>query len=144
MGNGFFDALRTGQFDAVAVCSKLDAMRASATVEADKTMITGRIQKEVGMQSYNDRLRQFLEQQYRLVAMKAREGKSEPRQYGGGGHADGRDDHAGAASGAAGFAELLTHIRRLGDQQAEIKAQLARLEAASRGAAGVIAPSAGD
>ena len=62
--NGFFDALRTGQFDAVAVCSKLDAMRASATVEADKTMITGRIQKEVGMQSYNDRLRQFLEQQY--------------------------------------------------------------------------------
>ena len=99
--NGFFDALRTGQFDAVAVCSKLDAMRASATVEADKTMITGRIQKEVGMQSYNDRLRQFLEQQYRLVAMKTREGKSEPRQYGGGGYADGRDEHAGAASGAA-------------------------------------------
>ena len=115
-------------------------MRASATVEADKTMITGRIQNEVGMQSYNDRLRQFLEQQYRLVAMKAREGKSEPKQYGGGGYADGRDEYAGAASGA-GFAELLTHIRRLGDQQAEIKAQLesnsarlARLEAASGGA----------
>ena len=39
----FFEALRAGLFDAKAVCSTADAMRATATVLDDKAMITDRI-----------------------------------------------------------------------------------------------------
>ena len=70
---GYFEALRSGQFDAKEVCSKLDAAKCNATVEADKTMIMEQITAEVGLKRYNDQLRHFLEQQYRLVAMAARD-----------------------------------------------------------------------
>ena len=121
--DGFFEALHAGRFDAKDVCSRLDAMQASATVEADKQMITSRIQKEIGMQSYNKQLRQFLEGQYRLVAMKVRE-----RKQHGVGHKGGDGEQANAASGAE-FAELLTHIRRLGDAQAAMGAAQAAMGA---------------
>ena len=68
----FFNALRDGVFDAKAVCNTVDAMQATASIEEDKIMITDRIAREVGLNSYNEQLRQFLEHQYRLVAIKAR------------------------------------------------------------------------
>jgi hypothetical protein len=37
----FFDELGSGAFDAKAVCSDIDAMKAMASVEEDKTMISG-------------------------------------------------------------------------------------------------------
>ena len=123
--DGFFEALHAGRFDAKDVCSRLDAMQASATVEADKQMITSRIQKEIGMQSYNKQLRQFLEGQYRLVAMKVRERNDTPKQHGVG-HKGGDGEQADTASGTE-FAELLTHIRRLGDAQAAMGAQQAAI-----------------
>ena len=60
--SGFFEALRAGQFDAKAVCNLLDATKANATVEADKEMILGKIKQSVGLDSFNEQLRQFLEQ----------------------------------------------------------------------------------
>ena len=36
---GFFDALGAGLFDAKALCSTIDAMKATASVAEDKTMI---------------------------------------------------------------------------------------------------------
>ena len=59
---GLFEALHAGQFDAKAVTSEVDAMRANATIEADKTMIMHRITQEIGLEHYNQRLRRFLEQ----------------------------------------------------------------------------------
>ena len=50
---GFFRALRAGSFDTKAVCSTIDAKRATATMEADKTMIMGKIQQDVGLDEYN-------------------------------------------------------------------------------------------
>ena len=67
----FFAALRRGQFDAKAVSGAVDAMKATASVAADKAMITDRIKQELSMDSYNDQLRRFLADQYKLVAMRA-------------------------------------------------------------------------
>ena len=58
----FFEALREGRFNAKAVAGALDAMKAEATIEADKAMITDLIQRELTIDSYNDQLRRFLEQ----------------------------------------------------------------------------------
>ena len=113
----FVEALRAGQFDAKAVCSTLDARKATATVEADKAMITARIEEQLSIQSYNQRLRRFLEGQYRLTAMRGRRNDA---------GADGRRGSRVKASGsgpalqlrsgegAAGeFAEVLKHLQRM-------------------------------
>ena len=78
----FFEALRAGAFDAKAVCGAVDAMRANATVEADKVMITSRIEKEVGLNSYNNQLRSFLEEQYTLAAVRGSTGRNKDSSSG--------------------------------------------------------------
>jgi uncharacterized membrane protein YgcG len=124
---GFFNALRRGVFDAKAVCSKVDAMQTMATVEADKTMIMNRIKKEVGLEKYNEQLRQFLEEQYKLVALKAQDGRVGGGREGGGsgdggGGSSGGDGIGGGGGtmrgnaqqgGSADFGELLKHMRRM-------------------------------
>ena len=82
---GFFAALGSDSFDAKAVCSTIDAMEAMASVEEDKTMITERIKEEVGISSYNEQVRQFLEQQYKFVALRSR-GRQTNRSGGANGH----------------------------------------------------------
>jgi hypothetical protein len=112
---GIFDALGSGAFDAKAVCSTIDAMKAMASVEEDKTMITDRIKEEVGLDSYNEQVRQFLEQQYRLVASTSR-GKQAHRSGGTNGHTGGSSNvqhRAGGDSSGGDFAEVLKHLRRL-------------------------------
>jgi hypothetical protein len=116
---GFFDALGSGAFDAKAVCSTIDAMKAMASVEEDKTMIMERIKEEVGLDSYNGQVRQFLEQQYKFVAL--RSGGMQTNRSGGGsghsGHTGGSSSAqhlaGGDSSGGDGFTEVLKHLRRL-------------------------------
>ena len=114
---GFFDALESGAFDAQAVCSTIDAMKAMASVEEDKTMITERIKEEVGISSYNEQVRQFLEQQYKFVALRSR-GRQTNRSGGANGHTGLGSSSAehlagGDSSGGDGLAEVLKHLRRL-------------------------------
>jgi hypothetical protein len=117
---GFFAALGSGAFDAKAVCSTIDAMKAMASVEEDKTMITGRIKDEVGISSYNEQVRQFVEQQYKFVALRSR-GRQTNRSGGannghtGLGSSSSRAEHTagGDSSGGDGLAEVLKHLRRL-------------------------------
>jgi hypothetical protein len=90
-------------------------------------MIMDRIKKEVGLEKYNEQLRQFLEEQYKLVALKAQDGRA-----GGGREGDGGGDGGGSSSsgdgvggcggtmrdnaqqgGSADFGELLKHMRRM-------------------------------
>ena len=66
----FLGALRGGQFNAKAVCSTVDAVQATATEAADKEMILSTIKTAVGLEQYNEQLRQFLVAQYSLAAMK--------------------------------------------------------------------------
>jgi hypothetical protein len=66
----FFAALRGGSFNAKAVCSTVDAMEATATEEDDKEMILESITRKVGLKEYNEQLRQFLVEQYSLMAMR--------------------------------------------------------------------------
>jgi hypothetical protein len=112
---GIFDALGSGAFDAKAVCSTIDAMKAMASVEEDKTMITDRIKEEVGLDSYNEQVRQFLEQQYKFVALTSR-GRQAHRSGGTNGHAGGSSNvqhRSGGDSSGGDFAEVLKHLRRL-------------------------------
>jgi hypothetical protein len=113
---GFFDALGSSAFDAKAVCSTIDAMKAMASVEADKTMITERIKDEVGISSYNEQVRQFLEQQYKFVALRLR-GRQANRSRGANGHtgsgSSSAQNRAGGDSSGGDFAEVLKHLRRL-------------------------------
>jgi hypothetical protein len=66
----FFAALRGGSFNAKAVCSTVDAIEATATEKDDKEMILESITRKVGLREYNEQLRQFLVEQYSLVAMR--------------------------------------------------------------------------
>jgi hypothetical protein len=113
---GFFDALGSDSFDAKAVCSTIDAMEAMASVEEDKTMITERIKEEVGIDSYNEQVRQFLEQQYKFVALRSR-GRQPNRSGGANGHTGSGSSsvqhRAGGDSSGGEFTEVLKHLRRL-------------------------------
>jgi flagellar capping protein FliD len=86
-------------------------------VEEDKTMITERIKEEVGISSYNEQVRQFLEQQYKFVALRSR-GRQTNNSGGANGHtglgSSSADHLAGGDSiGGDGLAEVLKHLRRL-------------------------------
>jgi hypothetical protein len=107
---GFFAALGSDSFDAKAVCSTIDAMEAMASVEEDKTMIMDRIKEEVGINSYNEQIRQFLEQQYKFVALRSRRRQDRHRPKAAGAPMDTR---AGGDSSGDAFAEVLKHLRRL-------------------------------
>jgi hypothetical protein len=112
---GFFDALGSGAFDAKAVCSTIDAMKAMASVEEDKTMITERIKEEVGIYSYNEQVRQFVEQQYKFVALRSR-GRQLNRSGGAKGHSGSSSAQhraGGDSSGGDDLAEVVKHLRRL-------------------------------
>ena len=67
--NAFYEALQSGEFDAKAVCSDLDASKATATEADDKFMILHEIKERYGLHKYNGQLRKFLEEQYNLVAL---------------------------------------------------------------------------
>ena len=109
---GFFDALGSGAFDAQAVCSTIDAMKAMASVEEDKMMITERIKEEVGISSYNEQVRQFLEQQYKFVALRLR-GRQANRSVGANGHTgSGRQQRRGFCRGAEAPALAGPPVRR--------------------------------
>ena len=95
---GFFAALRGGRFDAKMVCSTIDATKATASVAEDKAMITERIQAEIGVDTYNERIRQELENLYKLVAMRAGRHGHGSGGRGGGGHGD----HGGGMMGHGG------------------------------------------
>ena len=135
---GFFEALRAGRFDAKAVCSTLDAMKATASVEDDKKMITARIERQIpgGLESYNQALQSFLEEQYKLVAMQARglgnrsggagggsggsggggigsSGGGSAAGSGNGGGRGGGGQQLGGSAGSGDFGEVLKHLRRM-------------------------------
>jgi hypothetical protein len=110
---GFFSALGAGLFDAKALCSTIDAMKATASVADDKTMIMKRIKKEVGLESYNEQVRQFLEQQYKFVALRGR--GRQGKQNGGAATGQGGSSNAQHSAGGQtdGFVEVLKHLRRI-------------------------------
>jgi len=124
---GFFDALRAGEFDARAVCNALDARQARATVEGDKTMITQRIEEQMTLESYNQKLRGFLIEQYRLTAVRAQRDmhhQQHASDQGGGvrrGSRGGRLTRsysrgavaAAPLKGGDDFNEVLKHLRRV-------------------------------
>jgi hypothetical protein len=87
-----------------------------ASVEEDKTMIMERIKEEVGISSYNEQVRQFLEQQYKFVALRLR-GRQANRSVGANGHtgsgSSSAQHRAGGDSSGGGFAEVLKHLRLL-------------------------------
>ena len=105
---------------------------ASATMTADKKMIMECICADVGLDSYNEQLRRFLERQYQLVAIKR-------RALGVGGAGAGRQAKRGRAlpdssvqgsmvstsGNDSNFEELLKHMRRMG---AKLEAMENRLE----------------
>jgi hypothetical protein len=92
-------------------------MKAMASVEEDKTMITERIKEEVGISSYNEQVRQFLEQQYKFVALRLRgrqANRSGGTNYGHTGPGSSTAERpAGGDSSGGDFAEVLKHLRRL-------------------------------
>jgi hypothetical protein len=111
--SGFFDALGSGAFDAQAVCSTIDAMKAMASVEEDKMMITERIKEEVGICSYNEQVRQFLEQQYKFVALRLR-GRQTNRSGGANGPTGSGSSSAQHRAGEDSIGvEVLKHLRLL-------------------------------
>jgi hypothetical protein len=154
----FFEALRAGLFDVKAVCSSVDARRATASVATDKTMITDSIISKIGLSQYNDRLRTFLEEQYRLVATRGGHeahahsgGGGGSAGYNGAGLSGGRGGDSGEVSSFAGaddFMEVLKHLRRMKVRLEEVEKrqkEVARrqeeatrevLEAVQRGASG--------
>lgn len=97
----FFEALRAGAFDAKAVCGAVDAMKATATVPDDKAMIAGKIKKGVGLASYNEQLRTFLEEQYTLAAVRGSTGSA------GSGSTSSTVSRRGSGGGSEHFQELL-------------------------------------
>ena len=139
----FFDALRAGLFDAKAVCNTVDAMKATATMDADKTMILTRIQEEVGLESYNAQLRTFLEQQYQLVALKVRARKGAAAGASSSGNAVSSSDTSQAGAGSNGdFAEVLKHIRRMATRLEAMETKLDAVEKKQEAAARVHAAQA--
>jgi hypothetical protein len=79
-------------------------------------MILKRIKKEVGLDSYNEQVRQFLEQQYKFVALR---GRGRQGKHAGGsaitGQASGNINaqHLTGGQNGDGFAEVLKHLRRI-------------------------------
>jgi hypothetical protein len=132
----FFDALGSGAgaFDAKAVCSTIDAMKAMASVEEDKEMITERIKEEVGIDSYNEQVRQVMEQQYKFVALRLGGRQGNRSVVGANGHTSGSNSSSaqhgagGDCSGGDGFAEVLKHLRRLDLRLGGMEKQLGAIE----------------
>jgi hypothetical protein len=66
----FFAALKAGTFGAKAVCGEVDAMKACSTEPDGLEMILAAIKKKIGLLAYNAQLKQFLEEQYNLMAIR--------------------------------------------------------------------------
>ena len=137
--------MHAGEFDAAAVCSTLDAMKATASIEDDKTMITDRIKRECGMAAYNEQLRKYIEEQYRLVALSRRiQSNSQDRAGGrrrrtvgessGSGRGAGQPQMSGGRRGDGEFEELLKHMRRMHMRLEAIEAQQKEMAAEQQAA----------
>ncbi len=164
----FFAALQSGTFDAKAVCASVDAMQAAATEESDREMILQRITKDIGLKEYNERLRDYLVEQFNLVALMGMgglgSGSGSTRTRGGqmavqGGvdsrGGSGRRSSHGVAIHGEHHEELLKHMRRMQREQQQLREEVhaelralrmqqeqgfAQLSVALTGATGIAVP----
>ena len=65
----FFATLKAGNFDTNKICDSIDCTTAKSTEKTDQAVILEEIQRTVGVDECNRRLRAYLQKQYNLVAI---------------------------------------------------------------------------
>ena len=69
--SSFFSALKAGHFDTQVVCGGIDCNTASSSEPSDRSVILAEIERTVGADVCNRRLRGFLQEQFNLTAINA-------------------------------------------------------------------------